>query len=243
MKENSTTETVLNGLSEQKGKPAKGHEAAVDRLQMHRIPVVRQVAPGGKRRWYRIRFEGGLGGSSIADINKGRCSAVIPAWAILAAIYNEYDYNVASIRIGEADASIAASAELVIAIPSGEGAEFVKQQQDLMNQWLQEEYPADARMHCTIEKCEPQATIVNTEAIEALLSILEQIPQGVVSMSDASKDVVETSNNVGRIETRNDDILVSTLTHSRNAAELETLCQEITHVFQEQGATSERVTE
>ena len=49
-------------------------------LQLHRIPVTRMEAPGGKRRWYRIRFEGGLGGHSGVDINKGRCSAVIPAW-------------------------------------------------------------------------------------------------------------------------------------------------------------------
>ena len=57
-------------------------------LQFHRIPMKRLPAPGGKRRWYRIRFEGGLGGHSGVDINKGRCSAVIAMWAILAAIYN-----------------------------------------------------------------------------------------------------------------------------------------------------------
>ena len=97
-------------------------------LQFHRIPVVRKQASGGKRRWYRIRFEGGLGGHSGVDINKGRCSAVVPAWAILAAIYNEYEFDVASIKIGEANASIASSAEIVLTIPSGEGSESVKQQ-------------------------------------------------------------------------------------------------------------------
>ena len=43
-------------------------------LQFHRIPAGRTPAPGGKRRWYSIRFEGGLGGHSGVDINKGRCS-------------------------------------------------------------------------------------------------------------------------------------------------------------------------
>ena len=119
-------------------------------LQFHRIPVQRKPAPGGKRRWYRIRFEGGLGGHSGVDINKGRCSAVVPAWAILAAIYNEYEFDVASIKIGEANASIASSAEIVLTIPSGEGSEFVKQQEEMMNEWLQEEYgKTDPKMHCT----------------------------------------------------------------------------------------------
>ena len=211
-------------------------------LQLHRIPMNRLEAPSGKRRWYRIRFEGGLGGHSGVDINKGRCSAVIPAWAILAAIYNEYDFSVASIHIGEANASIASSAEIIITIPSGEGSEFVKQQEEQMNQWLREEYgDRDPNMHCTIEKCERQETIINPEAFEALLSILEQIPQGVVKMSETMKDTVETSNNVGRIITEQDHILVSTHTRSFIDSEMEALSNDIANTFKEHGATSETV--
>ena len=211
-------------------------------LQLHRIPMTRMEVPGGKRRWYRIRFEGGLGGHSGVDINKGRCSAVIPAWAIMAAIYNDYDFNVASIHIGEANASIASSAEIIITIPSGEGAEFVKQQEEQMNQWLQEEYgDHDPNMQCTIEKCERQETIINPEAVDALLNILEQIPQGVVKMSDTMKDTVETSNNVGRIITEESHILVSTHTRSFIDREMEALSHDIANTFKEHGATSETV--
>lgn len=213
--------------------------AAGATLQFHRIPLKRQEAPGGKRRWYRIRFEGGLGGHSGVDINKGRCSAVVPAWAVLAAIYNEYDFEVASINIGEANASIASSAEIVITIPSGEGAEFVKAQEEMMNQWLHEEYPNDPRMHCTIEKCNRQETIICREAFEALMTCLEQIPQGVVKMSDVMKDTVETSNNVGRIETAEDHIFVSTHTRSFIDSEMEALSQDIANTFKACGATSE----
>ena len=45
-------------------------------LQFHRLPMKPEPAPTGKYRWYHIRFEGGLGGHSGVDINKGRCSAV-----------------------------------------------------------------------------------------------------------------------------------------------------------------------
>ena len=211
-------------------------------LQFHRIPLQRKPAPGGKRRWYRIRFEGGLGGHSGVDINKGRCSAVVPAWAILATIYNEYDFDVASIKIGEANASIASSAEIILTIPSGEGAEFVKQQQEMMNEWLREEYGnTDPNMHCTIEKCEAQETVINPEALEALLTCLEQIPQGVVKMSETMKDTVETSNNVGRILTENDHIFVSTHTRSFVDSEMEALSKDIANTFKANGATTELV--
>ena len=211
-------------------------------LQFHRIPVERKAAPGGKRRWYSIRFEGGLGGHSGVDINKGRCSAVIPSWAILAAIYNEYAFDIASIKIGEANASIASSAEIVLTIPSGEGAEFVKQQEAMMNQWLREEYGAgDPHIRCTISKCEPQQTVINTEAVEALMTCLEQIPQGVVKMSDTMKDTVETSNNVGRILTEDDCIFVSTHTRSFIDADMDALSKDIANIFAAHGAQSELV--
>lgn len=211
-------------------------------LQLHYIPVTRQESPGGKRRWYRIRFEGGLGGHSGVDINKGRCSAVIPVWAILATIYNDYDFLVSSIHVGEANASIASSAEVIITIPSGEAAEFVKEQEALMNQWLHDEYgEQDPHIHCTIEKCERQETVINPEAFEALLTCLEQIPQGVVKMSEVMEDTVETSNNVGRIISAEDHILVSTHTRSFVDNDMKALSNDIANVFKANKATSERV--
>ena len=211
-------------------------------LQFHRIPIQRQPAPGGKRRWYRISFEGGLGGHSGVDINKGRCSAVVAAWALLAAVYNEYDFDVANIRIGEANASIASSAEIIVCVPSGEASEFMKAQEEMMNEWLHEEYgQGDSHMRCTIEKCEKQDTVIPAEAFKALMSCLEQIPQGVVKMSEVMKDTVETSNNVGRILTEEDHILVSTHTRSFIDSDMETLSKEIADVFAESGATSELV--
>ena len=210
-------------------------------LQFHRIPMKRLPAPGGKRRWYRISFEGGLGGHSGVDINKGRCSAVIAMWAILAAIYNEYDFDVADINVGEANASIASRAEIVICVPSGEASEFVKQQQDMINEWLHEEYPQDPDMTCTIEKCERLDTVIPTDAFESLMSCLEQIPQGVVKMSDVMKDTVETSNNVGRIATEQDHIFISTHTRSFIDKDMDDLSKEIADIFTDAGAQSEVV--
>ena len=213
-------------------------------MQEHRLPISRIPSPGGKRRWYRIAIEGGLGGHSGVDINKGRCSAVVPAWAILAAIYNDYDFNVASIRVGEANASIASSAEMVVCVPSGEPAEFVKWQEISMNEWLRDEYgQSDPNIHCTVSKCEPQDTVINMEAFEALMTCLEQTPQGVVKMSDTMQGTVETSNNVGRIVSYDDHILVTTHTRSFIDADMTALGREIADTFASQGAVTTLVME
>ena len=210
-------------------------------LQFHRIPMKRLPAPGGKRRWYRIRFDGGLGGHSGVDINEGRCSAVIAMWAILKAIYNSYDFDVASINVGEANASIASSAEIIVYVPSGEACEFVKGQQDMINEWLHEEYPQDPGMTCSIEKCESLDSVIPNEALEALLNSLEEVPQGVVKMSDKMPGTVETSNNVGRISTERDHIFISTHTRSFIDSDMRMLSKDIADSFCSVEAHSEVV--
>ncbi|MBQ8657022.1 MAG: beta-Ala-His dipeptidase [Prevotella sp.] len=211
-------------------------------LQLHRLPMQPEPSPGGKHRWYHIRFEGGLGGHSGVDINKGRCSAVIPAWAILAAIYNDYDLQLASMEVGEANASIASTADLTVCVRSGEPAEFVKAQETSINEWLREEYGAhDPGMHCTITKCDRQPTVIPNQTFEAFMRCLEQIPQGVVKMSDTMKDTVETSNNIGRISTAGDHLLISTHTRSFIDADMEQLSREIAATFAAAGARSETV--
>lgn len=242
-----TTKRVYELLNEQHPIAAdKDYDTTVAKaagvcLQYHHIPVERKASPGGKRRWYRIRIEGGLGGHAATDIGKGHCSTVIPMWALLTTVYNEYDYDLAVLHIGQADDTIASTAEAVVCIPSGEPAEFLKQQQDMMNQWLRDEYPHDAQMTCSIEKCERMDSVVDGAAFEALLSCLEQIPQGIVKMSEVISDTVETSNNVGCIQTAANHIFVSTQTRSFSDSERRTVSDDIAGVFAAHGATSETI--
>ena len=208
-------------------------------LQFHHIPVEYKPAPEGS--WYSIRFAGGQGGHSGVDINKKRCSAVKAARMVLAGIRRECSLNVAAITIGEANASIASSADIIICIPSGL-SEVVKMQEVLMNAWLNETYAnSDPGMHCCISACEPFKKVINPEAVDALLTCIEQIPQGVVKMSDTMKDTVETSNNIGRVLTETDCLFVSTHTRSFIDKDMEALSQRIAGIFAAVGSKSETV--
>ena len=208
-------------------------------LQFHRIPVERKPAPTGN--WYSIRFEGGLGGHSGVDINKGRCSATKAAWTVLDAIRKECNFDVASINIGEANASIASSGEIIICLSSDKEAALVKQE-ERMNQWLHEQYGnSDPGMRCTISPCDPQAMVIDSKAVDALMTCLGEIPQGVVKMSETMQDTVETSNNIGRIQTEADCIFVSTHTRSFIDSEMERLSREIADMFAACGDKSELV--
>lgn len=209
-------------------------------LQFHRIPVIREEVID-ERCWLRIGIEGGLGGHSGVDINKGRCSATIPARTLLKAFCQENDIDVSLIDIGEANASIASKGEIIIGA-SLATSEFVKKQVDSINQWLREEFgKSDPCITCSIEKCDKQETIIPKEAIKTLINCLEQVPQGVVKMSEAMPGTVETSNNVGRISTADDHIFVSTHTRSFIDNDMEALSKEIANAFVTAGADSEVV--
>ena len=60
-------------------------------------------------------------------------------------------------------------------------------------------------------------------------------------MSEAMKDTVETSNNIGRIQTEEDCIFISTHTRSFIDADMMNLSRKIADVFAENGAKSEMV--
>ena len=211
-------------------------------LQFHRIPIKRLSVSDEKRNWLRIRIDGGLGGHSGVDINKGRCSAVIPVRAILKVVSQEKGVDVSFIEIGEANASIASKGELVIGITSEEASKKVRRIVEDINQWLHKEYSgSDPRITCNIESCDQQETIIPQETLAALVKCLEQVPQGMVKMSEAMPGTVETSNNVGRISTAEDHIFISTHTRSFIDSEMERLSQEIAKAFTQAGATSEVV--
>ena len=208
-------------------------------LQFHRIPVEHKSVNGPN--CYAININGGLGGHSGVDINKGRCSAVKVAWAILNAIRTKHDLEIASINIGEANASIASSGEIIIHTPSDD-QDFLMEQVNRINGQLHRQYgDTDPAIRCTINECPPQKTVINPEAINAMMTCLEQVPQGVVKMSEAMTDTVETSNNIGRIQTEEDCIFISTHTRSFIDADMMNLSRKIADVFAENGAKSEMV--
>ena len=208
-------------------------------LQFHRIPVEYKSVNGSG--WHTININGGLGGHSGVDINKGRCSAVKVAWAILNAIRTKHDIEIASINIGEANASIASSGEIIIHMPSDD-QDFLMEQVNKINEQLHRQYGnTDPAIRCTIKECPPQKTVINPEAINAMMTCLEQIPQGVIKMSESMEDTVETSNNIGRIQTEEDCIFISTHTRSFIDADMQELSRKIADVFAENGAKSEMV--
>lgn len=210
-------------------------------LQIHHLPFSRVPAPGGKLSWFNIEISGGRGGHSGVDINKGRASATTLMWALLSAIGDDEVVNLADLDIGNASASIASQAHAVICVEK-DAAEGIMAREAHFNEWLREEYgETDPGMRCRITPAEPQKHIINSDDVDALLTALEQIPQGVVAMSSEMPDTVETSNNVGRITTEKNEFTISTHTRSFKEADMIKLGEEIKEVFAAEKSTTDLI--
>lgn len=210
-------------------------------LQIHHLPINRVNAPRSHK-WYRVVIDGGHGGHSGVDINKGRASATVLLWALLNAIADEVVVNVAHLQVGEASASIASRGEAIICVPADEAVEQVEDREQHFNEWLRQEYgQTDPDVRCTISPAEPCRQVINPNQVAALMQALEDVPQGVIAMSDTMPGTVQTSNNVGLIRTEEDEITVSTHTRSFNVAEMEHIGVQIKEVFSSVGAKTELV--
>ena len=114
---------------------------------------------------------------------------------------------------------------------------------DTVNDGAVLEIPETAsRIAPTIRLYEENAYLAGCEAtVLAVYRVEEQTPQGVVKMSEVMKDTVETSNNVGRISTEDDNLFVSTHTRSFVDADMTALANDIAATFAKFGATSELI--
>lgn len=168
----------------------------------------------------RLVIDGGLGGHSGVDINKGRCNCIKELGEHLyQGLYDEYTrmhidrtLHICALRGGSANASIASAAEAVIAIKAEDEAWW----QLYINEWNKQiatRFAAtDAGVHVHLEPAEPQKqSMVN--ASEVLLAI-RTIPFGVIKMRQDMPDTVMTSNNIGVLTTTDEQITLSTHTRS-----------------------------
>lgn len=211
-------------------------------LQFHRIPSKRMPAEDNESSWCKIVVEGGLGGHSGVDINKGRCSAVIPIRDIIKDFFNEDGISVSNIEIGEANASIASKGEIIVSTASEKAFRRLEEIIDIVNKKLREEYiNSDPQIRCIINSCDRKEGFIPEETLRKLINSLDKVPQSVVKMSETMQGTVETSNNIGRVSTNADHIFVSTHTRSFIDDDMEALSQEIAKTFVAEGAESEVV--
>ncbi len=166
--------------------------------------------PNTDRLYYRVGFEGGLGGHSGDDIDKGRSNAIQLLSRSLYKIMNSYDIAIHIIDGGNKRNAIAREAYAIISFNpiylneiKGVHLKVAKEVQEEfassdpgINPIFSEEKPIDPAID--------QVTAIN------MIRVFNAVPHGVLAMSMEMKGLVETSSNLASVKMENGIIRVGT---------------------------------
>lgn len=208
-------------------------------LQVARLPIAKSEVPDVDC-FYKIQILGGLGGHSGVDINKGRVNANQEMCRTLRAMQetNCRMLRLADIDGGVANASIPGSCTAIVGVCKAEEDALVRSA-ELRNQLLKKMYPEEPHLALTIEKVEHEGDVI--EGTEEILRLIDHLPCGVIAMHEQLPDTPMTSNNIGRLFTRDGYLNVSCHTRSFDDDKMVEWAKVCTHNFEAAGADVEVV--
>ncbi len=193
-------------------------------------------APQGDTAWV-IRLKGLTGGHSGIDIHKGRGNANKLMNRLLNNLSKKIQLDIARIEGGSLRNAIPreSSADVVILSTQQEifDAEIAKYQVI-----LQKEYQTtDPNIQLSIEPISKSDQVINSAFAHTLLKTMYACPNGIYRMSPDIAGLVQTSNNIARVEVKEGKYSIQCLTRSSVDSEKTDLADAITSVFELLGAT------
>lgn len=163
------------------------------------LPIQREVQKEGK--CYTLMVNKLLGGHSGGDIHLERANATLSLARVLAYLGEHIDLKLCQIAGGSKDNVIPREAEAVICTTADETElkDLVATMQDV----LTNEYSAqDPDITLSFVPCHETMMPMNEESTNKVFDFLKLLPNGVVSYSRHIDGLVETSLNLGVVETK-----------------------------------------
>ena len=201
-------------------------------LQIHRIPFENIPVPDGFS-FFSFIIEGGLGGHSGVDINKGRANANKLLFNFLNRVKNQMEIVVSSVSGGQANASIPSSASVVFGVPDNKRNDLLETASLFAVELHTNFSITDPGLHADVtEIFNNPEHVIDAKAADKLLSSIEKVPCGVIEPENCNSTVTPfTSNNIGVIKIEDGFISVSTHTRSFSVKAMEELGERIKEAF------------
>ncbi|MBO4250871.1 MAG: aminoacyl-histidine dipeptidase [Paludibacteraceae bacterium] len=184
----------------------------------------------------RVEVKGCKGGHSGCDIHLQRANAIKLLFRFLKDAVANYEARLAYVEGGSLRNSIPREAAAVITIPEGsyqDVQDLVDRNEDL---WLREYDGIETDLTFKAAEVECPKTEMPEDVQDFLIHAVTLCPHGVYRMIPEMPDIVETSNNLAIIETKENTISVICLTRSNVESRKEELASIIQSAFSLAGA-------
>ncbi|MFI3173993.1 MAG: aminoacyl-histidine dipeptidase [Bacillota bacterium] len=187
---------------------------------------------------YTISITGLLGGHSGADIHLQRGNAIVILGRILYQLDQKIDFSVSAMHGGSMDNAICREAFATLHIPPEHTSDF-QHYLSKYSQEMKEEYSfSDGNIVIHHEVSQEEITKTWSEQTKKYaLSILTLLPYGVQTVVSELPTLVESSNNLGILETTGDALLIHNALRSSTKSRMTALVHKIELIGQTYGAT------
>lgn len=190
------------------------------------VPVERIPFEGVK---IKLQISGLMGGHSGIEIDKGRANANTLLGRILFGMSKSADFLIESIKGGLKVNAIPRSSEAVIVTKTDNDAEKLF---SVINEYCEifsHEYRVtDPDITVSAQKCDSTFTPMDTASTKRVIAALVNLPCGIERMSFDIKGLVQTSLNLGILETSEKEVTFSFTVRSSVESEKNALVEKIT---------------
>lgn len=184
----------------------------------------------------RIAIKGCKGGHSGCDINLQRANAIKQLFRVLKEAVVSYEARLASVEGGSLRNAIPREASAVITIPQENYDDVTDMVARWEDQLLSEFEGIEPDMKLTVEEVECPKQEMPEDVQDFLIHAITLCPHGVYRMIPEMPDIVETSNNLAMIETKEGKVTAYCLTRSSVESRKEELQSVIESAFSLAGA-------
>jgi len=155
-----------------------------------------------------LSVKGLLGGHSGGDIILERANANILMARAIDQLAQDFGVRLVSINGGAMDNAIPRECSSKIACTSGDEQRVLAAIEQLQATYQKEYRHNEKTLSFTAKKCEAQSRVLADVTVNKIIPLLLLTPSGVLARSLEMEDLVETSNNVAVIKTKDDAIVI-----------------------------------
>ncbi|NLA49026.1 MAG: aminoacyl-histidine dipeptidase [Bacteroidales bacterium] len=181
---------------------------------------------------YRIEARGLRGGHSGVDIALGRANSNKLMFRFLMQAETDFGIRLAEAGGGNLRNAIPRESYSVLLIKSGQTGDFEKFVRDYEKMYREEFIDTEPELVFSAEKCGIPARVINGKDQYRIIRAVFACPNGVQRMSQAVKDLVETSNNMAIVKCAGGNFEVHNLCRSSVDTSKEATAWRIAAVFQ-----------
>lgn len=160
----------------------------------------------------RIEVKGLQGGHSGMDIHKGLGNSNIILGRLLYAGLAKENIQLISIDGGGLRNAIPREAVAIISVRNAN--EFIEETTNLKKEILEEFATVEPNIHINLENSTSSEKALSEEDSKKIILVLKSLHNGVYRMSPDVKDLVESSNNVARVELKGGELKILNLSRS-----------------------------